>query len=259
MSQHTHGTNIGILCEDGIVLGNDCRIIASYMKRNTEIHELLSDQEVKIFQICSKPHIFSTLMGDVKEWHKMYAHMLENGFQMKSVRLARSKVIEEKGSAIVIGSGAFLTEGLLQEIVGRYDIMTKKDAVVIALRILMMGSFCDYFTGCKFRVTFLHKGGCISDTYQLLNVYNILYDPKEEQSTMFLIYSTSFGPIFGGENVNALIKDLWSRRRNDIVESNTIAKKSHFYVNRIAFADANAATKAYKELIKHKKCKPFLS
>ncbi|XP_004288198.1 PREDICTED: uncharacterized protein LOC101295562 [Fragaria vesca subsp. vesca] len=235
-------------------------------------------------------------MGDVKEWHKMYAHMLENGpksvnesfecayayltknqrneedfgtiiagynknegFQMKSVRLARSKVIEEKGSAIVIGSGAFLTEGLLQEIVGRYDIMTKKDAVVIALRILMMGSFCDYFTGCKFRVTFLHKGGCISDTYQLLNVYNILYDPKEEQSTMFLIYSTSFGPIFGGENVNALIKDLWSRRRNDIVESNTIAKKSHFYVNRIAFADANAATKAYKELIKHKKCKPFLS
>ena len=37
----------------------------------------VTDEEAKIFQINSKPNILCTLMGDVKEWHMMYTHMLK--------------------------------------------------------------------------------------------------------------------------------------------------------------------------------------
>ena len=96
-------------------------------------------------------------------------------------------------------------------------------------------------------MTFLHKDGCVSHTYQVLNVYHELFDSNDEQATLLLIYSPHFGPIFGA-NVDKLVKELWPHRLKNIAESNIIAKKQDFYVHRIKLSDAVKATKAFRDI-----------
>ncbi|XP_040369108.1 uncharacterized protein LOC112189926 [Rosa chinensis] len=298
MKQHLHGTtNVGFVFGEGIMLGSGAIITTSNTDEGgTECNELLSDQEVTIFQLCSKPKIYCTLMGDVKEWHEMYRHLLElepqsvrasfdcakkylndflkknrrsgnsfgtiiagyhkeEGFQILGVSLDKKKVREYTDREFSIGSGGFFADlVLLKTNADGYANMTKEVAVNVAFEALLQGSLKDYCSGGILRVTYVHKDGCIFITYRVLDVYKTLYKTlydsadKEEQATLFLLYSTSFGPIFRGDNIQALISDIWSGGLKSIIHSNIIAKKACFYVHRIVLKDEEEAIKAYDDI-----------
>ena len=69
MDRLIHGTtSIGVKFKDGIVLANDSRITNTYVdKSGKQLNELMSDQDVKLFQLSTKPSIYCTLMGDVEQ------------------------------------------------------------------------------------------------------------------------------------------------------------------------------------------------
>lgn len=60
-------------------------------------------------------------------------------------------------------------------------------------------------------VIHIHEDGCILATYHVLEVYNKFYDPMDasERKTLFMLYSTNAGPIYGNNAVQTLISDVW--------------------------------------------------
>ncbi|XP_004288196.1 PREDICTED: uncharacterized protein LOC101294697 [Fragaria vesca subsp. vesca] len=307
MGQHFYGTtDIAVLCKDGIILANDARITLQIKDElGKEDSELATDEGVKMFQLCSKPKIYCTLMGDVKQWHEMYEDLLrrgpksvedaknyaedylkgfrrkdrknrrtecgafgiivagyqeQKGFQIFGVTYSGKKVEIHNGPMIAIGSGCFYAIKCLNIRKGNPN-MSEEFGTTITLQALMESSFQDRDTGGYLKVIFVHKDGCISNTYQVLDVYNALYNPsdQDEKSTMFMMYSTSIGPIFSDDEILALIRDLWSTSVVNTEEykmCNIIAKKANYYITRIVLDKEKDAERVY-EYLSTKNARPF--
>ncbi|KAK9936050.1 hypothetical protein M0R45_012913 [Rubus argutus] len=87
---------------------------------------------------------------------------------------------------------------------------------------------------------------------QVLEIYNKLYDQggDVEKRTMFWLYSTSGGPIYGDHAVKILISNVWpGLNSSNLTPSNfLIAKKACFYVHYIVFQTEQADTRAYVDV-----------
>ncbi|KAK9906990.1 hypothetical protein M0R45_002544 [Rubus argutus] len=188
--------------------------------------------------------IFGTLIAGYQK---------EKGFEVLGISLEKKNIVTKFGNdnPKALGSGATYAEQILFKGQNWND-MTKDEAINLAFEALLHACLKDVYSGGKLTVTFVHEDGIISETYYILEVYNRLYDLTHnvEKKTLFLLYSTHAGPIFGDDAVQDLISDVWpGLTSSSLTQSNhLIAKTACFYVHYIVFKTEQAATRAYVDV-----------
>ncbi|KAK9906989.1 hypothetical protein M0R45_002543 [Rubus argutus] len=174
------------------------------------------------------------------------------GFEILGISLERKNIIGSKLDRIkALGSGNSYTQRIL--LAGQsLDEMTQETAADLIFKALLRACLRDVYSGGNLTVIHIHEDGCILATYHVLEVYNKFYDPMDasERKTLFMLYSTNAGPIYGNNAVQTLISDVWPRVNGLGLTpfNHLIAKKACFYIHYIVFTTEQAATRAYVDV-----------